>query len=76
MLKLFVDAMAINSLMGGLLIGSSLWAFGLFLQLPHIFYEHRSLILMLVHEMGHFLILILISIYYAWLASIFKDYYP
>ena len=69
LLKLVVDAMDVYTAMGGLVMGVAMWAFGLFLQLPHVFFEHRSLVLTLVHEIGHLIALLLLAVYYALLSD-------
>ena len=69
LLKLVVDAMDVYTVTGGIVMGSAMWAFGLFLQLPHAFYEHRSLVLTLVHEIGHLIALLSLATYYALLSD-------
>ena len=65
LLKLCIDQLAVFTVAGAITVGTTLWAFGLFLQLPHSFYEHRPPFLVLIHEGGHLVTLLILCLYHS-----------
>eukprot|EP00210_Caulerpa_lentillifera_P008477 g8087.t1 len=70
-LKLMVDACALDTLVAGCVVGALFWSFSFLIQVPHVFFEHRSLPLMILHELGHFIILTFLCAYYVYTSKVF-----